>query len=82
MSIGVILNKLCPGSKWSAIEGLLPKSPGANIKEFLLPILSETKRPQIQCLSLKASFEFAVKRTLEWSKSLFRERKWIWATAR
>jgi hypothetical protein len=27
--------------------------PGANIKEFLVTILSEAKRPQIQCLSLK-----------------------------
>ncbi len=29
------------------IYGLLPKSPGANIKEFLLTILSEAEWPQI-----------------------------------
>ncbi len=29
--------------------------PGANIKEFLLTILSEAKRPQIQCLSPKGA---------------------------
>ncbi len=28
-------------------DGLLPKSLGANIKEFLLTILSEAERPQI-----------------------------------
>jgi len=31
----------------SHIKGLLLKPPGANIKEFLLIILSEAKRPQI-----------------------------------
>jgi hypothetical protein len=30
--------------------------PGANIKEFLGTILSEAKRPQIQCLSPKGEF--------------------------
>jgi len=30
--------------------------PGVNIKEFLVTILSEAKRPQIQCLSLKGEF--------------------------
>jgi hypothetical protein len=29
------------------LYGLSPKSPGANIKEFLPAILSETERPQI-----------------------------------
>jgi len=28
------------------VDGLLPKSPGANIKEFLVTILSEAERPQ------------------------------------
>ena len=31
----------------SNVDGLLPKSLGANIKEFLLTILSEAERPQI-----------------------------------
>jgi len=31
----------------SNVKGLLLKPPGANIKEFLLTILSEVKRPQI-----------------------------------
>jgi len=31
----------------SHCNGLLPKSPEANIKEFLLTILGEAKRPQI-----------------------------------
>jgi len=35
---------------------VLPGFPGANIKEFLVTILSEAKRPQIQCLSLKGEF--------------------------
>ncbi len=30
--------------------------PGANGKEFLITILNEAKRPQIQCLSLKGEF--------------------------
>jgi hypothetical protein len=30
--------------------------PGANIKEFLVTILSEAKPPQIQCLSPKGEF--------------------------
>ena len=30
--------------------------PGANSKEFLVTILSEAKRPQTQCLSLKGEF--------------------------
>jgi hypothetical protein len=30
--------------------------PGANIKEFLVTILSEAKRLQTQCLSLKGEF--------------------------
>ena len=66
------------------------KSPGANIKEFLITILGEAQPLQIQCLSLKGEFlnevaperSFAVKQALEWSKSLFKERKGIWATAR
>jgi hypothetical protein len=51
-------------------------------REFLATILSEAKRPQIQCLSPEASFEFAVKQALEWSKIIFNERKGIWATVR
>jgi hypothetical protein len=35
------------GFQMSDVEGLLLKPPGANIKEFLLTILSEVKRPQI-----------------------------------
>jgi len=59
------------------------------MKEFLVTILSEAKRPQIQCLSLKgavwerSSAEqalFAVKQALEWSKILFSERNGFWAT--
>jgi hypothetical protein len=37
-------------------KGLLPESPGANIKEFLVTIISEVKRPQTQCLSPKGEF--------------------------
>ena len=37
-------------------KGLLPESPGANIKEFLVTIISEVKRPQTQCLSPKDEF--------------------------
>jgi hypothetical protein len=40
----------------SNVKGLLPKSLGANIKEFLVTILSEVKRPQTQCLSPKGEF--------------------------
>jgi len=40
----------------SKIKGLLLKPPGANIKEFLLTILSEAKRPQTQCLSPQGEF--------------------------
>jgi hypothetical protein len=68
-------------------KGLLPESPGANIKEFLVTILSKVKRPQTQCLSPKGEFWerssaltlFAVKRTSEWSEILFRERRGVWA---
>jgi hypothetical protein len=64
--------------------------PGANIKEFLVSILSETARPQILYLSLKGEFWersialalFAVKRALEWSEILFIERNGFWATVR
>jgi hypothetical protein len=38
------------------LNGVLPKSPGANIKEFLVSIVSEAKRPQTQYLSLKGEF--------------------------
>jgi hypothetical protein len=38
------------------IIGAVAPTPGANIKEFLLTILGETKRPQIQYLSLKGEF--------------------------
>jgi len=38
------------------LNGVLPKSPGANIKEFLVSIVSEAKRPQTQYLSLKREF--------------------------
>jgi len=31
-------------------------NPGANIKEFLVTILSEAERPQTQCLSPKGEF--------------------------
>jgi len=34
-------------------NGLLLKLPGAHIKEFLLTVLGEVKRPQIQSLSPK-----------------------------
>jgi len=37
---------LAQGGAGSHLHGLLPKSPGANIKEFLLTILSEAERPQ------------------------------------
>ena len=40
----------------SGLNRLLPNSPGTNIKEFLVTILSEAKRPQIQCLSPKGEF--------------------------
>jgi hypothetical protein len=62
---------------------------GANIKEFLVTILREAKPPQIQCLSPEDEFwnelapnrrSFAVKRTLERSEILFRERKGSWTT--
>ncbi|MFQ6078582.1 MAG: hypothetical protein ACE5NJ_05530 [Thermodesulfobacteriota bacterium] len=33
--------------KGAILKGLLPKSPGADIKEFLVTILGEAKRPQI-----------------------------------
>ncbi len=34
---------------------LLAGFPGANIKEFLVTILSEAKWPQIKCLNLKGT---------------------------
>ncbi len=36
--------------------GVVAQIPGESIKEFWLTILGETKRPQIQCLSLKGEF--------------------------
>ena len=47
--------------KWGTHLGnfpnrMLPWFPGANIKEFLLTILSEAKRPQTQCLSPTGEF--------------------------
>ena len=37
-------------------SGVVAEIPGANIKEFLVTILSEAKRPQTQFLSMKAEF--------------------------
>jgi hypothetical protein len=37
---------------WRAVAHI----PGANIKEFLVTILSEAKRPQRQCLSPQGEF--------------------------
>jgi hypothetical protein len=44
------------GSNGVNYFGNVAQIPGANIKEFLVTILSEVKRPQIQCLSLKGEF--------------------------
>jgi hypothetical protein len=38
------------------LEGIVAQIPGANIKEFLVTILSEVKRPQTQCLSPEGEF--------------------------
>ena len=37
-------------------EWVVAEIPGANMKEFSDTILSEAKRPQIQCLSPKGKF--------------------------
>jgi hypothetical protein len=66
----------------SIYQGVVAEIPAANIKEFLVTILSEAKPPQTQCLSLKGEFWVCSKAnlTLECSKILFRERKGISAT--
>ncbi len=67
----------------SFFKGLLPESPGANIREFWLTILNKAKRPQSQSLSPKGEFRerssaqalFAGKQTLGWSKIAFQRAK-------
>jgi hypothetical protein len=53
------------------------KSPGANIKEFLVTILGEAKEEQFPLFEPTSEFGNCLKRALEWSKSLFKERKGI-----
>ena len=61
-----------PFALMSAAARAVAHIPGANIKEFLLTILSEVKRPQIQCLSLKGEFWICSEANFRMVKNYFR----------
>ncbi len=50
--------------------------PGAEINEFLLTILSESKRPQIQCLSPEGEFCICSAASSRMVKNSFQGAKW------
>ena len=55
--------------------GRLPESPGANMKEFLVTILSEVKRPQTQYLNPKGEFWVCSKTNVRMAGNSFQRAK-------
>jgi len=57
-------------------QAAVAEIPGANIKEFLVTILSEAKRLQIQCLSLKGEFWVCNEANSRMVKNSFQRAEW------
>jgi len=51
--------------------------PGASIKEFLVTILSEAKRPQIQLFEPKGEFWVCSEANFRMVKNYFRGAEWV-----